>query len=57
MEWSPAIPMGVVNSFGAGGHEESFTTDLDIGPLLACGRSFISILRGEIPPGYTGWAR
>jgi hypothetical protein len=57
MEWSPAIPMQVVNSFGTGGLEESFTSDLAIGPLLACGRFFIKILRGEIAPGYTGWAR
>jgi hypothetical protein len=57
MEWSPAIPMQVVNSFGTGGREESFTMDLAVGPVLACGRYFISILGGEIPPGYTGWAR
>jgi hypothetical protein len=56
MESTPAIPMQVVNSFGTGGQEESFTTDLAVGPLLACGRSFISILRRELPPGYTGWA-
>jgi hypothetical protein len=31
--------------------------DLAVGPVLACGRYFISILGGEIPPGYTGWAR
>jgi hypothetical protein len=56
MEWSPAIPMQVVNSFGTGGLEESFTSDLDVGPVLACGRFFIKILRSEIPPGYTGGA-
>jgi hypothetical protein len=57
MEWSPAIPRKVVNSFGTGGQEESFTTDLAVGPLLACGRAFISLLRGELPPRYHGWAR
>jgi hypothetical protein len=56
-EWSPAIPKKVVNSFGTGGEEESFTTDLAVGPLLACGRAFISLLRGELPPGYDRWAR
>jgi hypothetical protein len=57
MEWSPAIPMQVVNSFGTGGLEESFTSDVAVGPVLACGRFFVKILRGEIPTGYTGWAR
>ena len=56
-QWSPAIPKQVVNSFGTGGEEESFTKDLAVGPLLACGRAFISLLRGELPPGYRGWAR
>jgi hypothetical protein len=55
--WSPAIPKEIVNSFGTGGEEESFTTDLDVGPLPACGRVFISLLRGELPPGYDRWAR
>jgi hypothetical protein len=55
-EWSPAIPMQVANSFGTGGQEEAFTTDLAVGPVLACGRFFTSLLRGEIPPGSTGWA-
>lgn len=55
-EWSPAIPKKIVNSFGTGGQEESFTTDLAVGPLLACGRAFISLLRGELPPGYDRWA-
>jgi hypothetical protein len=48
-EWSPAIPKKIVNSFGTG---SQFTMDLDVGPLLACGRAFISLLRGELPPGY-----
>jgi hypothetical protein len=53
-EWSPAIPRKVVNSFGTSGEEESFT-DLAVGPVLACGRAFISLLRGELPPGNNGW--
>jgi hypothetical protein len=57
MAWSPAIPRKVVNSFGTGGQEESFATDLAVGPLLACGRAFISLLRGELPPGYDRLAR
>ena len=56
-EWSPAIPKKLVNSFGTGGREESFTTDLNVAPVLACGRTFISLLRHELPPGYTNWAR
>jgi len=56
VEWSPAIPEDVVNSFGTGGEQESFTTDLATDPLLACGRAFISLLRGELPPGYDRWA-
>jgi hypothetical protein len=56
-EWSPAIPKKIANSFGTGGQEESFTTDLAVGPLLACGRAFISLLRGELLPGYDRWAR
>ena len=56
-KWSPAIPRNVANSFGTGGQEESFTTDLAVGPLLACGRAFISLLRGELAPGYDRWAR
>lgn len=56
-EWSPAIPRKTVNSFGTGGQPESFTTDLAVGPLLACGRAFIALLRGEFPPGYDRWAR
>jgi hypothetical protein len=47
--WNPAIPMQIVNSFGTGGQEESFPPDLATGPLLACGRAFISLLRGELP--------
>lgn len=57
IEWSPAIPKKIVNSFCTGGQEEPFTTDLAVGPLLACGRAFISLLRGEFPPGYDRWAR
>ncbi|MET8351848.1 MULTISPECIES: hypothetical protein [unclassified Micromonospora] len=55
--WSPAIPKDLVNSFGAGGEQESFTSDLPTGPLLACGHAFISLLRGEFPLGHDGWAR
>lgn len=56
-DWSPAIPGKVVNCFGTGGQEESFTTDLAVGPLPACGRAFISLLRAELPPGYDRRAR
>lgn len=55
--WSPAIPKEIVNSFGPGGQAESFATNLATGPLLACGRAFIRLLRGELPPGYDKWAR
>jgi hypothetical protein len=55
-EWSPAIPRTIVNSFGTGGQDGSFTTDLAVGPLLACGHAFISLLRGELPPGHDRWA-
>jgi hypothetical protein len=51
-KWSPAIPKKIVNSFGTGGQQASFTMDLAVGPLLAIGRAFISLLRGELPPGY-----
>jgi hypothetical protein len=51
-EWSPAIPRATADSFGTGGEEEAFAADLPVGPVLACGRSFISLLRGELPPGY-----
>jgi hypothetical protein len=53
----PVKAPGHVNSFGPGAEEESFTKDLAVGPVLACGRFFIRILRGEIPPRYTGWAQ
>ena len=56
-EWSPAIPEKIVNSFGTGGEGEPFTADVAVGPLLACGRAFISLLRGELPPGHDRWAR
>ncbi|MCN0178243.1 hypothetical protein [Salinispora arenicola] len=56
-DWSPAIPKDLVNSFGAGGEQESFNSDPPTGPLLACGHAFISLLRGELPPGHDGWAR
>ena len=52
-EWSQAIPKKTVNSFGTGGQDESFATDLAVGSLLACGRAFISLLHGELPPGMT----
>ncbi|MEU8608266.1 hypothetical protein AB0C29_09715 [Actinoplanes sp. NPDC048791] len=55
-EWSPAIPKALVNSFGTGGEQESFHSDLPTGPLLACGDAFIRLLRGEFPPGHAGWA-
>lgn len=56
-DWSPVIPKDLVNSFRTGGEQESFDSGLSTGPLLACGRAFISLLRGELPPGYDGWAR
>ncbi|MEU4623261.1 hypothetical protein AB0G04_25225 [Actinoplanes sp. NPDC023801] len=55
-EWSPAIPKDLVNSFGTGGDPESFSSDLDTGPILACGHAFVRLLRGEFPPGYDRWA-
>jgi hypothetical protein len=54
--WTPAIRKDLVNSFGTGGEQESFNSDLPTGPLLACGCAFISLLRGEFPPGYDRWA-
>ncbi|WP_205825802.1 hypothetical protein [Microbispora catharanthi] len=56
LAWSPAIPKDLANSFGTGGEQESFNADLPTGPLLACGRAFISLLRGEFPSGYDRWA-
>ncbi|MEW1914519.1 hypothetical protein AB0442_40100 [Kitasatospora sp. NPDC085895] len=56
LAWSPAIPKDVVNSFGTGGGEESFSADLPTEPVLACGRAFVSLLRRELP-GYDRWAR
>jgi hypothetical protein len=53
--WAPAIPRETANSFGTGG-DSRFTKDVPVEPCLACGRSFISLLRGELPPGHTGWA-
>lgn len=55
-EWSPAVPKALVNSFGTGGDQESFHSDLSTGPLLECGHAFIRLLRGEFPPDYAGWA-
>ena len=55
-EWSPAIPKDLVNSFGTGGQADSFDSDVPTGPLLACGRAFVRLLRGEFPPGYDRWA-
>jgi hypothetical protein len=55
--WSPAIPKDLVNSFGTGGEPESFDHDLDTDQVLACGRAFITLLRGEFSPGYDRWAR
>jgi len=54
--WTPAIPKDVVNSFGTGGQSDSFGADLPTRPLLECGRAFVSLLRGEIPPDFKGWA-
>ncbi|SBT45718.1 hypothetical protein [Micromonospora auratinigra] len=56
-DWSPAVPKDLVNSFGTGGEQETFDADLSTGPLLACGRAFVSLLRGEFPPDHAGWAR
>lgn len=56
LAWAPAIPRGLVNSFGTGGDAEGFTTDLPTEPLLACGRAFTRLLRGELAPGYHSWA-
>jgi hypothetical protein len=55
--WSPAIPKDLANSFGTGGEPESFDEDLDTDAVLACGRAFITLLRGDFPPGYDRWAR
>ena len=57
LAWSPAIPKDVANSFGTGGEEESFNADLPTDPLMACGRTFIALLRGQLPPGFDRWAR
>jgi hypothetical protein len=57
VDWSPGIPKEVVNSWRPGGEDESFDTDLAVDPVLRCGRAFISLLRGELPQGNTGWAR
>jgi hypothetical protein len=45
-----------VNSWRAGGGEDSFDADLAVDHVLSCGRAFIGLLRGELPPGNTGWA-
>lgn len=55
--WSPAIAKDTANAFGTGGEAESFDKDLPTEPLLACGRAFVSLLRGQVPPGHTGWAK
>ena len=55
--WSPAIPKDLANSFGTGGQRESFDSDLPTGPLLACGRAFTLLLRGDFPAGYDRWAK
>jgi hypothetical protein len=57
LAWAPAIPKDLVNSFGTGGEAEAFYSDLATGPLLACGSAFISLLRGDFPPGFDRWAR
>lgn len=57
LRWTPAIPKDLVNSFCTGGQRESFSADLPTDSLLACGRTFISLLRGELAPGYDQWAR
>ncbi|MFG2985421.1 hypothetical protein ACGFYQ_29875 [Streptomyces sp. NPDC048258] len=55
LAWAPAIPKDLVNSFGTAG-DEPFFRDQPTDPLLACGRAFISLLRGELPPGHDSWA-
>lgn len=57
LAWAPAIPKDIVNSFGTAGDYESYFRDQPTDPLLACGRAFTSLLRGELPPGYDNWAR
>lgn len=57
LAWSPAIPKDLANCFGTGGPGSRFGGDLPTDPLLACGRAFISLLRGELPPGHSTWAR
>jgi hypothetical protein len=57
LAWSPATPKDVANSFGTGGEEESFRADLPTDPVMACGRTFVALLRGELPPGFDRWAR
>lgn len=57
LAWSPAIPKDEVNSFGTGGEQEPFDSDLRTDPVLACGRAFVGLLRGELPPGFDRWAR
>lgn len=54
--WFPAIPRDIVNAFGTGGGATRFETDLSVEPLLACGRTFIRLLRGELSPGRDRWA-
>ncbi|MFD9124819.1 hypothetical protein [Kitasatospora sp. NPDC059571] len=56
LELAPTVPKDLVNSFGTGGDQEEFPHDLPVGPLLACGRAFAGLLRGEVPPGDTTWA-
>ncbi|MFD8462722.1 hypothetical protein ACFV27_38995 [Streptomyces antimycoticus] len=56
LAWSPAIPKDVANSFGTGGQGSWFFADVPTESLLACGRAFISLLRGEFPPGIDRWA-
>ncbi|MCQ8186780.1 hypothetical protein [Streptomyces rugosispiralis] len=56
LAWSPAIPKDVANSFGTGGPGSLFLQDPPTDSFLACGRAFISLLRGEFPPGFDRWA-
>ncbi|MFI0854575.1 hypothetical protein ACH4TX_24715 [Streptomyces sp. NPDC021098] len=56
LAWSPAIPKDVANSFGTGGQGSWFFADVPTETHLACGRAFISLLRGEFPPGIHRWA-
>ncbi|MFJ5549163.1 hypothetical protein [Streptomyces sp. NPDC093225] len=56
LAWAPAIPVDLVNSYGTGGADEGFHTDLPVAPLLACGRAFTGLLRGELPAGHDNWA-